>query len=113
MARIYDMYVTEGRRQFLEDYWLNLAGFAYGQYLQLGRGALLLSGSNADESEMMYISHTQLSNYPDIKKVVGDYDPDMQIVAIIALPGVLALQTYKGEPSPPEIYRVQSRRKNR
>jgi hypothetical protein len=110
MTTTYDLSQSEGRRQFLEDYWLNLAGFAYGQFMQAGRGALLLSGSNIDESEMLYIVYNQLIHYPDIYKVVNDYEPELQIVAIFTLPGVLALQTYKGEPAPPEVYRFANRR---
>jgi hypothetical protein len=107
---LYELSLPEGRRQFLEDYWLNLAGFAYEQFMQVGRGALLLSGSNLDDSEVLYIGFNQLTNYPDISKAVNDYEPELQIVAIFTLPGILALQTYKGEPAPPEVFRFISRR---
>ncbi len=50
MISSYNMHKTEGRRLFLEHYWLHLAGFAYAQYLRKNRGALLVSGS-ADENE--------------------------------------------------------------
>ncbi|GEM_PF-3318524 len=109
MPRIYDMSLAEGRRMFLDDYWLHLADFAYRQYLENGRGAVIISGSNMDENEMLYISLGQLAAYPDIAKAVQDYDPEAQIVVIIALPGILALQTYKGEPPPQNVVRVMER----
>ena len=111
MARIYDMSLAEGRRLYLDDYWLHLANFAYSQYLENGRGAIIVSGSNIDEHEMMYIMSGQLTAYADITKAVQEYDPESQIVVIIALPDILALQTYKGEPSPQNVMRVMMRRK--
>ncbi len=110
MPRQYDMSISEGRRLFIDDYWLHFAAFAYGQYMLNGRGAVLVSGSTTDENEMMYVTLQQLAHYPDIAKGVQDYDPEAQIVVIIALPGILALQIHKGEPTPPNTFRVMSRR---
>jgi len=110
MLTTYDVSVPEGRRLYIEDFWLNFASFAYDQYVHLGRGAVLLSGTSLDENEMMYIAIEQLMNYPEIVKAVQEYDPETQIVVIMALPGILALQTYKGEPPPPSTYRAMNRR---
>ena len=113
MTRIYDMSLAEGRRLYLDDYWLHLADFAYRNYLENGPGAIIVSGSNIDEKELMYILLSQLTSYPDIAKAVQDYDPESQIVVIFALPGVLALQTYKGEPPPQYVMRAMARRQKK
>ena len=108
--RTYDLNVQASRRYFLEDYWLPLSGYAYGQYLINGRGTILISNSS-DASELMYISQDVVSGYPEISKVVKEYDPETQIVAVFALAGVVPIEVYRGEPSPPSAYRASTRRK--
>jgi hypothetical protein len=108
--RLYDFGLPEGRRSFIEDYWLHFAAFAYQNYLESGRGAVLLSGSSADDHEMMFITQAQLAGYVDISHNVDVYDPEYQIVVIMALPGLLAVHTQKGDPVPPEAYKFMSRR---
>jgi hypothetical protein len=107
--RTYDLGIPDGRRSFISDYWLHFAGYAYGQYLENGRGAVLLSGSTMDENEMLFIPLSQLGNYPDIVNSVEKYNPEFQIVVVMALPGLLAVHAQKGDPSPPEAYRFVSR----
>lgn len=108
--KTYDLALQGGRRSFIEDYWLHFAGFAYGKYMENGRGAVLMSGSSVDENEMMYVTQAQLANYADVSRNVEKYDPEYQVVVIMALPGLLAVQMQKGEPTPPEAYRFMSRR---
>jgi len=40
-----------------------------------------------------------------------EYDPELQLVTVVALAGVVAIDVFRGEPSPPSAYRVLSRRK--
>jgi len=108
--RTYDMYQKESRRLFLQDYWLHLAGFAYLQYTNQGRGAVLISNSS-DANELMYLSLDAVGGYPEIKKAMQEYDPEQQIVTVVALAGVVAIDVFRGEPSPPNVSRVLSRKK--
>lgn len=109
-GRTYDMYQKESRRHFLEDYWLHLAGFAYLQYTNQGRGAVLISNSS-DANELMYLSLDAVGGYPEIKKAMQEYDPELQIVTAVALAGIVAIDVFRGEPSPPNASRVLSRKK--
>jgi len=104
------MYNQESRRLFLEDYWLHLSGYAYGQYLRAGRGAILI-GNSPDASELSYITQEVVGSYPEINKAIQEYDPELQIVAVIPLSGTVMIDVYRAEPSPPGAYRALARRK--
>ena len=108
--KLYDLGTPDGRKSFISDYWLHFAGYAYGQYLENGPGAVLLSGSTVGENEMLYIPLSQLGNYPDIANSVDKYNPEYQIVVVMALPGLLSVHAQKGDPPPAEAYRFMSRR---
>jgi hypothetical protein len=110
--RTYDMNDKKSRRHFLEDYWVYLAGFAYSHYSKKGRGAVLISNSS-DANGLMYLSLDGVGNYPEIKKAMQEYNPEQQIVAVIALVGVVSIDVYRGEPSPPSASRALSRRKDK
>jgi len=96
--------------KYIEKYWEPLAAVAWKEYLDRGRGALIVDFTSDKSGDAVYSSLEELTKtplYDEGIQMVKDYDPRRQVVLIfLRLPD--SVSGYKGGiaewGTPPEIY---------
>lgn len=84
----YDMKTLEGRRAFVFDGWRELAGHAYGAYMQNGRGALVIAGDlgGPDMQRPKWLTpDTAAQLNEELAAAIAEYDPENEIVVMFEL----------------------------
>jgi hypothetical protein len=69
--------------EILDDFWEEIALFAYQHFRSYGRGLIvLMRGDNEEETNMAYITLDPTKGHVDkeVEKLVDAYDPDWEIV---------------------------------
>jgi hypothetical protein len=104
----YDLTTPEGRRQFITHTWPGTAGIAYAGYKAYQRGAVVFA---PDYDYPMFVP-LKGNNYgdPAIEKMVREYDPENEIVAIFFIydsPTLFERYRVPGVP-PPKAYQIFS-----
>ncbi|MBN1179900.1 MAG: hypothetical protein JXD18_11855 [Anaerolineae bacterium] len=111
---MYDLLTQEGRNQFVSDIWEALAFFGYEQFLNHGRGAVLIRGNESGPEVPRYAPLSAGCEDEQLKKLLEAYDPAQEIVCQFNLTGMeTSCGQYGSEypkHSPEHIYHILSQK---
>jgi hypothetical protein len=120
-GRVEDLDTPEAHLKFIGSQWRDFAAFAFQRYLSEGRGAVVIDLRNASKTgqnlqiRTYYVADAgerlaKLGGWPsdEIKEVIADYDPEMDIVFIfLRLNGDVFHYNVNDEPTPLKAYEAR------